>query len=313
VAADHARRGARVDPDAVVLSASTSESYSWLFKLLCNPGDSVLVPQPSYPLFEHLTRLEAVDVTPYRLDYHGRWEIDIDTLRHAPATTRAMLVVSPNNPTGSYLSPAELEAVTTLCAERGWALIADEVFADYTLDERSPLTDIAPRAGILAFTLGGASKSVGLPQVKLGWMVAGGPGQVRNRALESLALIADTYLSVGTPVQVAAPALLERGSVIRQAIHARVQRNLDRARRVAADYPASQILRIEGGWSAPIRVPAIRNEERFVLELLEQERILVHPGYFFDFPHEAFIIVSLLVDEGRFLDALDRTLRFANS
>jgi alanine-synthesizing transaminase len=144
-------------------------------------------------------------------------------------------------------------------------------------------------------------------------MVAGGPEPVRHRALESLALIADTYLSVGTPVQVAAAALLERGSVIRQAIHARVQRNLDRARRVAADYPACQILRIEGGWSAPIRVPAIRNEERFVLELLEQERILVHPGYFFDFPHEAFIILSLLVDEERFLDALDRTLRFANS
>jgi alanine-synthesizing transaminase len=313
VAHDYARRGARVDAGAVVLSASTSESYSWLFKLLCSPGDAVLAPRPSYPLFEHLTRLEGIDAVPYGLEYHGRWEIELDALRHAPLNTRAVLVVSPNNPTGSYLSARELDAIAALCAERQWALIADEVFADYPLDAASPVRDIALRAEVLSFSLGGASKSLGLPQVKLGWTVVGGPPPVRDRALDALALIADTYLSVGTPVQLATPALLQRGAAVRSAIHERVRRNLDSARRVAGGYAACQVLRVEGGWTAPIRVPATKPEERLVLELLEQERILVHPGYFYDFPHEAFIVVSLLVEEERFADGLERTLRFAVS
>jgi aspartate/methionine/tyrosine aminotransferase len=312
VADDHVRRGVRVEADAVVLSASTSESYSWLFKLLCNPGDTVLAPQPSYPLFEHLTRLEGVELAGYALQYHGRWEIDRQSLRDAPPATRAVLLVSPNNPTGSYVSAADLDVVTRLCRERGWALIADEVFADYPLDEKSPLTDIAARADVLAFTLGGASKSVGLPQVKLGWIVVGGPPSARAGALDALALISDTYLSVGTPVQVAAPELLQRGAAVRQAIHARVRTNLGRARDIARRFPACEVLRVEGGWMAPIRVPATRSEEHLVLSLLEQERILVHPGYFFDFPHEAFVVVSLLLDQDRFADALERTLRHAN-
>ena len=313
IAADCARRGARVDADAVVLSASTSESYSWLFKLLCNPGDTVLAPQPSYPLFEHLTRLEGIAVTPYTLHYHGRWEIDARSVRDAPASTRAVLLVSPNNPTGSYVSARDLDLVTGLAGERGWAVIADEVFADYALDEPSPLTDIATRAGVLTFTLGGASKSLGLPQVKLGWMVVGGPPSDRAQALEALAFIADTYLSVGTPVQIAAPDLLRRSAAVRHAIHARVRANLGRARDIARRYPACEILRVEGGWTAPIRVPATRSEEQLVLDLLEHERILVHPGYFFDFPHEAFVVVSLLPDEHQFADALERTLRHAAS
>jgi aspartate/methionine/tyrosine aminotransferase len=313
VAADYMRRGVHVEPGAVVLSASTSESYSWLFKLLCSPGDSVLAPRPSYPLFEHLTRLEGIDVVPYGLEYHGRWELELDALHRAPPGTRAVLVVSPNNPTGSYLTARELEAVTTLCAERNWALVADEVFADYPLDEETPVRDIAVRADVLSFSLGGASKSLGLPQLKLGWMVAGGPAPARDRALEALALIADTYLSVGTAVQHAAPALLQRAAVVRGAIHERVRRNLDRARRVADRYAACQVLRVDGGWTAPIRVPATRSEERLVLDLLEHEHVLVHPGYFYDFPHEAFIVVSLLVEEDRFVDALERTLRVACS
>jgi alanine-synthesizing transaminase len=311
IADDCSRRGAVVDPDAVVLSASTSEAYSWLFKLLCTPGDTVLAPQPSYPLFEHLTRLEGIELSPYRLRYYGRWDIEIDALHDAPATTRVLLLVSPNNPTGSYVSTRELEAVTALCAERHWALIVDEVFADYTLDQTAPVTDIAARAGVLAFTLGGASKSLGLPQIKLGWTVVGGPRPDRDQALDALALIADTYLSVGTPVQMAAASLLRRGAAVRDAIHARVRANLHRARDLARRFPSCEILPVEGGWTAPIRVPATRTEESLVLDLLEQERILVHPGYFFDFPHEAFLVVSLLLQEDRFADALERTLRFA--
>ena len=313
VANDCARRGATVAVDSVVLSASTSESYAWLFKLLCNPGESVLVPQPSYPLFEHLTRLEGLHVSTYALHYHGRWEIDVSSAAAAPGTTRAMLVVSPNNPTGSFVTPRELEQITALCRRRGWALIVDEVFADYALDEPAPLTDVAARADVLTFTLGGASKALGLPQVKLGWTIVGGPPAERDAALAGLELVADTFLSVGTPVQVAAPALLRRGAAIRAAIHARVRENLSRAREIAARYPSCELLRVEGGWCAPVRVPATHSEEALVLELLERERILVHPGYFFDFAHEAFVVVSLLPEDNVFVEAFDRTLRFLNT
>jgi alanine-synthesizing transaminase len=313
VADDCARRGAAVSADAVVLSASTSESYTWLFKLLCNPGEAVLVPQPSYPLFEHLTRLEGLRVATYDLHYHGRWEIDVSSAVAAPESTRALLVVSPNNPTGSFINQRELDELTALCRQRGWALIVDEVFADYALEERAPLTDIASRAGVLSFTLGGASKSLGLPQVKLGWTIVGGPPAERDAALAGLELVADTFLSVGTPVQVAAPELLRRGALIRDAIHARTARNLRRARDIAARYPACELLRVDGGWCAPVRVPATRGEEALVLDLLARERILVHPGYFFDFPHEAFLVVSLLPEENIFAEAFDRTLRFLNT
>jgi alanine-synthesizing transaminase len=310
VARDYARRGVQVDPETVVLSASTSESYSWLFKLLCSPGDVVLAPQPSYPLFEHLTRLEGVEMVPYDLHYHGRWAIDLETIAAAPERTRAILLVSPNNPTGSYVSARELDQLSRICGERGWALVADEVFADYTLDEPAPVTDLAARAGVLSFTLGGASKALGLPQLKLGWTIVGGPAAVRAGALAGLELIADTFLSVGTPVQLAAAELLQRGTAVRQAIHDRVRRNLNRARDIARLYPSCEVLRVEGGWCAPVRVPAGRSEEALVLDLLRREHVLVHPGYFFDFPHEAFVIVSLLPEEDTFADAFARALRF---
>ncbi len=313
IAADYGRRGVTVAAADIVLSASSSESYSWLFKLLCDPGDTVLVPQPSYPLFEHLTRLEGVGTAAYDLDYHGRWEIDFDSVLAAPPTTRVVLVVTPNNPTGSYVSATELERLARICQDRGWALVADEVFADYALDAVEPVTDLAQRVDVLSFTLGGASKSLGLPQVKLGWMMAGGPRNEKEAALAALELIADTFLSVGTPVQMAAPELLRRGAAIREAIHARVRRNLRHARECARQYPSCDVLRVEGGWSAPVRVPATRGEEALALDLLEYERVLVHPGYFFDFPHEAFVVVSLLPPEHVFVDAFERMLRFAQS
>jgi aspartate/methionine/tyrosine aminotransferase len=313
VAADHARRGAHVDPGQVVLSASTSEMYAWLFKLLCDAGESVLVPRPSYPLFEHLTRLEGVRAESYRVEYHGRWEIDVESVAAAPAGTRAVLLVSPNNPTGSFVSARELEALVRICRDRDWALIVDEVFADYVLDAVNPATDIAARADVLTFSMGGASKSLGLPQVKLGWTLVGGPAADRATALEGLELIADTFLSVSTPVQVAAADLLERGAVVRAAIQTRIRANLAAARQIAARHPSCDLLPVEGGWSAVVRVPATKPEEHLVLDLLSRERVLVHPGYFFDFEHEAFLIVSLLVPEMDFADAFVRTLRFAEA
>ena len=312
VARDGLRRSATVDPGDVILTASTSESYSWLFKLLCESGETVLAPAPSYPLFEHLARLEGVGLATYRLDYHGRWEADAESIRAAPASTRALILVSPNNPTGSYVSARELEDVLAVCRSRGWTLIVDEVFADYPLDAEHPLTDIASRADVLTFTLGGASKMLGLPQVKLGWIVAGGPSDERREALLALEHIADTFLSVSTPVQIAAPSLLRDGASVRAAIHARVRDNLGRARAIAQRYPSCEVLRVEGGWCATVRVPATRPEDVLVLELLESERVLVHPGYFFDFPHEAFVVVSLLVEQAPFADAFERCLRFVN-
>ena len=313
IAADCTRRGAHVDPSQVVLSASTSEMYAWLFKLLCDAGEGVLVPRPSYPLFEHLTRLEGVRAEPYRLEYHGRWAIDFDSVTAAPADTRALLLVSPNNPTGSYASAAEIDALVDICRDRGWALIVDEVFSDYPLEATAPVTDVAARADVLTFSMSGASKSLGLPQVKLGWTVVGGPAADRAAALDGLELIADTFLSVGTPVQVAAPSLLERGAGVRNAIHARVRANLAAARRIATAHPACDLLPVEGGWSAVVRVPATRSEETLVLDLLARERVLAHPGYFFDFEHEAFLVVSLLVPDPQFAEAFARTLRFAEN
>jgi hypothetical protein len=312
VAADHQRRGADVRPEQVVLTASTSEAYSWLFKLLCDPGDSVLVPRPSYPLFDHLTALEGVHAAAYDLEYHGRWSIDMSSLAAAPATVRALLVVSPNNPTGSYLSIDELTQVTRICHDRGWALIVDEVFADYPLDADTPLTDIATRSDVLTFSLAGLSKTVGLPQLKLGWMIAGGPPQERDEALTVLELIADTFLSVATPVQVAASHLLTMGAAVREAIQQRVRENLGALRDAAARVPACDVLPVEGGWSAVLRVPSVVPEERLVLDLLERERIVVHPGYFFDFPDEAYLIISLLPERHVFTDAAPRLLRVAS-
>jgi aspartate/methionine/tyrosine aminotransferase len=313
VAADCARRGAVVQPADVVLSASTSESYSWLFKLLCNPGESVLVPRPSYPLFEHLTRLEGIRAIPYHLDYHGRWEIDFSTLAAAPADARAVLVVSPNNPTGSFVSRAEVDRLAALCRDRRWALVADEVFADYPLDTKEPVTDLATFLDVLSFTLGGLSKSTGLPQLKLGWMVIGGPATDRRQAEEALELIADTYLSVGTPVQAAVGRVLQGGRRVREAIQQRLATNLAAAREAARAHPGCDILRTEGGWSIVIRVPATRSEEALALDLLEREGIVAHPGYFFDFEREAFLVVSLLPAPGVFADGIARLLAFAST
>jgi alanine-synthesizing transaminase len=313
VAADYMRRGANVDPARIVLTASTSEAYSWLFKLLCNPRDRVLVPRPSYPLFEHLTRLEAIVADAYDLEYHGTWSIDMDSVnRVATADARALLVVSPNNPTGSFLKRAELEHLTRLCRDRQLALIVDEVFVDYELAPAPDrVTDVAAVADVLAFTLGGLSKSVGLPQVKLGWIVVGGAAADTGAALRSLELISDSYLSVSTPVQVAASRLIAAGIQIRDQISTRVRRNLQELQAFAVSYRACELLNVEAGWYAVLRIPATRSEDDFVLELLDRERVLVYPGYFFDFAREAYIVVSLLPPPAVFVDAVARVLHFA--
>jgi len=309
VAADFRRRGIVISADRVALTSSTSEAYALLFKLLCDAGDAVLVPHPSYPLFEHLTQLESVTAIPYALEYHGAWRVDVDSItRAATDRVRAILIVSPNNPTGSFLHQDDLDALSNLAASRGWAIIGDEVFADYPLDPAPEAANVLAGAGVLTFSLGGLSKAAGLPQLKLGWIGFGGPSSKVDEALAAYEVIADTYLSVSTPVQAAAADLIERGTAIRSQILARVQRNLESLRKLATAHPSVGVLRVEGGWSAVAQVPQLRAEEALVLELLEKDDVLVHPGYFFDFDREAFVVVSLLVEPATFDQAVTRLL-----
>jgi len=311
VAADYARRGETIDPDRIVLTASTSEAYTLLFKLLCAPdGDAVLVPTPSYPLFEQLTALDGVRSVPYRLEYHGRWTLAPGELdRVWTDRVRAVLAVSPNNPTGSILSGDERRQISQRCADRGAALIVDEVFIDYPLNASPPReTVVDATAPCLTFRLGGLSKSAGLPQVKLGWIAVDGPPALVDEALERLEIICDAYLSVATPVQVAAPALIAAGADVRRQIVARVQGNDCALRSAASGHPAVDVLPGDAGWAAVVRVPSTRSEEDLVVELIEEDRILVHPGFFFDFPHEAFVVLSLLPEPAVFADGVRRML-----
>ncbi len=312
VAQDYARRGVAVDPDQIVLTASTSEAYAFLFKTLCDPGDSVLVPQPSYPLFEFLARLESVTVIPYPLRYGGGWQVDRGSLREAlTPRCRAIVVVHPNNPTGSFIQRSEADELDSLCAARGLALISDEVFADYVFaDGGAELPSLASFESAACFTLGGLSKSCGLPQLKLGWIAVHGPATLRAEALARLETVADTFLSVGTPVQLALPALLARLPELQAPIRERVCANRALLRQALPPDAPLSLLACEGGWSAVLRVPATLSEEQMVLRLLDEQALLVHPGYFFDFASEAFLVLSLLPAPAAFAEGV-RRLRVA--
>lgn len=301
---DFARRGLTVPPNRIVLTASTSEAYSLLLKLLCDPGDGVLAPQPSYPLVEHLTNLDGVSVEHYRLEFHGRWELDTHGLleKASAGGIRAIIMISPNNPTGSVVTDAELDAVASIARDRGLALISDEVFADYPIAGAEPASALRQDAA-LTFALGGLSKSVGLPQVKLGWIGVGGPPDLVAGALDRLETICDAYLSVSTPVQVAAPDLLTSGAVVRSQIQQRVRENFAQLKMMASANPACAVMPVEAGWYAVMQIPALASEETMVLDLLEDTGVLVHPGYFFDFEREAFVVISLLPDPHVFASA----------
>jgi aspartate/methionine/tyrosine aminotransferase len=312
VASYYAARGARVETERILLTASTSEAYAWLFKLLCDAGDHVLVPRPSYPLFEFLANLESVEVRPYPLVHHGGWSIDLDSLAAAVSQrTRAVVLVNPNNPTGSYVKRAELETLSRLCAQRRVALISDEVFSDYALGEAPDAERVATLVGVeecLAFSMSGLSKVAGLPQMKLGWMVASGPAKLRAEAMEKLEWIADTYLSVSTPVACAAAKLLASGVLVQRQIRERTVGNLAVARETLAR-SAAGILAVEGGWYITVRMPRIRGEEDWAIHLLAQESVLTQPGFFYDFESEAFLIVSLLTMPEVFREGIARLRR----
>ena len=310
VSAYYAARGCDVDAARILLTASTSEAYAYLFKLLTDPGDEVLVPRPSYPLFEYLATMESVTVRQYPLVYHGGWSMDLDALAaEMSQRTRAVILVNPNNPTGSYVKRGELAELVRLCGGRGVALISDEVFSDYELT--SDAERVKTLAGVeecLAFCMSGLSKIAGLPQMKLGWIAASGPEAVRREAMEKLEWIADTYLSVSTPVQCAAAALLEAGEAVQRQIRARSAENLALAEE-ALRGSAANVLAVEGGWYITVQVPRVRSEEEWVLRLLERENVLVQPGFFYDFASEAFLIVSLLTEPVVFREGFARLKR----
>lgn len=301
IAGYYRERGAEVSPDDIFLTASTSEAYGFLFKLLCDAGDEVLVPQPSYPLFDFLAALDGVKPVPYALRYDGTWHSDFSAA--LPERARALVAVHPNNPTGSYVSREDRGRFLGL----GLPLIVDEVFLDFPLSRTSAETFASAGDG-LVFVLSGLSKLAGLPQMKLGWIVIAGERELRREAALRLEHIADSYLSVGTPVQVAAPALLSLAPEVRRLISERTSRNLEILKREVAASPEATLAIPEGGWYAPLRLPAVRSSEEWALALLEKEFVYVHPGSFFGFDVEAYVVLSLLTPEGAFDEGVRRIL-----
>jgi aspartate/methionine/tyrosine aminotransferase len=265
---------------------------------------------PSYPLFDYLAALDSVRVVQYPLAYHGSWTIDFDALAHSiTPRSRAIVLVNPNNPTGSFLKPSELAPLLALCREHNLALISDEVFADYVLNDQTPLVrSLTGVEEVLTFCLSGLSKVAALPQLKLGWIVVGGPPRDREQAFERLELIADTYLSVSAPVQWAAPGLLGlRGELQRQILDRVKANRVFLAGQIGPSSPW-KLLATEGGWYVVLEAPRLQTEEEWVLNLLASDNVLIQPGFFFDFEREAFLVASLLTPQEVFREGIGRVL-----
>ncbi|MGE5111515.1 MAG: pyridoxal phosphate-dependent aminotransferase [Acidobacteriaceae bacterium] len=325
VAGYYAEKGIAVSPEQIFLTVSTSEAYTYAFRLLCDPDDEVLVPQPSYPLFEFLANLQDVRLVPYELIYDHGWQIDFHSLECAiTAETRAVLVVHPNNPTGSYVKGEEKRLLDRICEKHEIAVIADEVFLDYELSKDSaPLSlqqqarrvrhealSFAGSRGALTFTLSGLSKISGLPQMKAAWIVLSGPESMAQDASERLEVIADTYLSPNAPVQWALPEMLATRAGIQQQLSARVRENLAVLDGELSRQKMCQRLGVEGGWYAILRVPATRPDEELAIELLEHEGVLVQPGHFYDFASDGYLVVSLITQARVFAAGVEKVIAF---
>jgi aspartate/methionine/tyrosine aminotransferase len=310
VADYYAQLGAKVSTEEMFLTTGTSEAYSFLFRMLCNPGDEILIPTPGYPLFDFLADIHDVRLVRYSLLYDHGWQIDFHDLERAIGPrTRAAIVVHPNNPTGHYTKRGEAERLTEICASHGMALIADEVFYDFSFLEQRPST-FAAETEALTFVLSGLSKICGLPQMKAGWIAVGGQRDAKEDALARLEVIADTYLSMNAPVQCALPALLDLRHTFQRQVMTRAKDNLAELDKRLASRPQCSRLQIEGGWNTILRVPAIRPDEDAAVDLLESRDVYVHPGHFYDFPGDGHIIVSLMAGEEEFSEGIGRVLEF---
>jgi len=308
--ADYYRRdhAIEMDPEYLVLTVSTSEAYSFLFRLLCDPGDEVLITQPSYPLFDFLATLDDVALRPTELFYDDGWHLDRMALEAAISPrTKAILLVHPNNPTGHSTSAADRTWLDAICAQRDLAVIVDEVFLDYPLGAGQP-SFLSGDAQALTFVLSGLSKISGLPQMKLAWIAAHGPEDLVRQALERLEVIADTFLSVSTPMQLALPALLEIRHQMRPQILARLQTNLDILDELLGKQKLVTRLKVEAGWYAVLRLPALENSEAAAIRLVKEIGVYVHPGGFFGFGLEGVAVVSLLTREDTFSEGISLLL-----
>jgi len=302
VAAYYAARNAKVRAESIILTTSTSEAYSFVFRMLCNPGDEILIPEPSYPLFAFLADIQDVKLARYPLVYDYGWQINFHALQQAiTPRTRGVIVVHPNNPTGHFTKSHEREKLNEICCSRNLAIIADEVFLDFALQGQPPFS-FAGNSKALTFTMSGLSKISGLPQMKAAWLVTSGPQELKSQALALLEIIADTYLSMNAPVQHAIPALLEQRQRFQTQLLARVRKNLEELDRQLATQKSCARLAVEAGWNAVLRVPATRSDEELAIELLMRKNVYVHPGHFYDFPSEGFLIVSLIAREEEFAE-----------
>jgi len=311
VAKYYSARGAPIPVENIILTTSTSEAYSFVFRLLCNPGDELLIPTPSYPLFSFLAEILDVKLVRYTLVYDHGWQIDLHGLQNTVTSrTRGVIVVNPNNPTGHFVKAREVQALNELCAGRSLAIIADEVFLDFSLREEKPLS-FAGNGEALTFTMSGLSKIAGLPQMKMAWLIAGGPATLKRQAVEKLEIIADTFLSPNAPVQLATSTFLEQRSGFREQLLARVRQNLEELDRQLAAQKNCSRLEVEGGWYAVLRVPATQSDEELAVALLEANDVYVHPGHFFDFATDGYLVLSLIATEDDFAEGVRRILDMA--
>lgn len=310
VAGYYANRSEVVSVEDIFLTTSTSEGYSYAFRTLCDPGDEVLIPSPSYPLFDFLAEIQDVKLVRYQLLYDHGWQIDFHALEQAiTARTRAVIVVHPNNPTGHFTKPTERATLNGLCSARDIAIISDEVFLDFALDGNRAAS-FATNSGVLTFTLSGLSKISGLPQMKAAWVTLSGPENLKKKALGRLEVIADTYLSVNAPVQLAMPTLMEQRDDFQRQLLSRMRANLKELDRLLSGQKACSRLAVEGGWYAVLRVPATRSDEELALELLSCQSAYVHPGHFYDFPGDGFLVVSLITPETIFSNGIAAMFKF---
>ena len=308
VAGYYAERGVDISPEAVVLATGTSEAYAHAMRLLCDPGDEILVPQPSYPLLTFIASIQDVSLVPYSLLYKGRWKIDFSSIEKAiTPRTRAVVVIHPNNPTGNYCQLDEMLRLEGLCAESELAMIADEVFLDFALDGPAP-SSFAGCSRTLAFVLSGLSKIAGLPQMKAAWMAVCGAEPLRHSALDRLEVIADTFLSMNAPIQLAMPAFLGLQRDFRQQLLARVRQNLAELDRRLAGRTWCRRLPVEGGWYVVLRVETDRTDEDLAIELLTTQGVYIHPGHFYDFPAEGYLVASLICPPSEFAEGIGRLL-----
>ena len=308
VAGYYADRGDDVAVEDIILTTSTSEAYSYIFRTLCDPGDELLIPSPSYPLFDFLADIQDVNLVRYPLVYDHGWQIDFHALEQAiTPRTRGVIVVHPNNPTGQFVKRGEMEKLNSICSAREMTIIADEVFLDFTLDGEQPASFAANR-GAPTFTLSGLSKICGLPQMKAAWLIASGPQEWKREALARLEVIADTYLSVNAPVQLAISRFLELRHTFQKQVIERVCRNLAELDRQLATQKAVSRLKAEGGWCAVLKVPATRPDEDVAIDLLSTHGVSVHPGHFYDFPSDGYVVLSLLTPSEVFAEGTKRLL-----